>query len=88
MAVNTFDSHLNEVGTKLQELRNVIGDLEEILKRHGHNNYSALAIGDYAGRQVDKTQYDNALSSITNLVDIWLPGGHGTNIDQYLYEVP
>ncbi len=88
MAVNTFDSHLSEVGAKLQELRNVLGDLEEILKRHGHNNYSALVVGDFAGRQVDKAQYDDALSSITNLVNLWLPAGHGTNIDKYLYEIP
>lgn len=88
MAINTFDSHLSEVGARLQELRNVIGDLEEILNRHGHNNYNALSAGDYVDRQVDKAQYDAALSSITNLVDTWLPVGHGTNIDQYLYEVP
>ena len=88
MAVNTFDSHINEVGEKLQELRGIIGDLEEILNRHSHNNYSALVAGDYAGRQVDKVQYDAAMSSITNLINTWLTSGHGTNIDMYLYEVP
>jgi hypothetical protein len=88
LAVNSFDSHLSEIGGKLQELRNVIGDLDEILARHNHNGYNSLISTDFDGRQVDKTQYDNALSSIDNLINTWLVGGHGTNIDNYLYEVP
>jgi hypothetical protein len=88
MAVNTFDSHLSEVGARLQELRNTIDELEGLLLRHTHNGYSGLASGDFAGRAVTQLQYNNAITSIDNLLNTWLPAGHGTNIDQYLYEVP
>lgn len=88
MAVNDFDSHINEVGEQLQAFRNVIDELEGLLKRHNHNAYDTLVTGDFAGRAVDKTQYDNAFSSIDNLLNTWLTAGHGTNIDMYLFEVP
>ncbi len=88
MALNTFNSHLSEVGTKLQELQKVASDLEGLLNRHDHNNYSSLVTGDYTGRQVTKVQYDNALTTITNLIDTFMPAGNGTNIDQYLFEIP
>ena len=88
MAVNSFDSHLAEIGTQLQEFRKVASELELLLSRHTHNGYASLVTGSFAGRSVDKEQYDNALSSIDNLLNTWLAGGHGTNIDEYLYEVP
>ena len=86
MAVNTFDSHLSEIGDRLALLRKITGDLEELLSRHDHNGYASLVAGDFTGRAVTKAQYDNAMTSIDNLLDIWLPAGHGTNIDNYLYE--
>jgi hypothetical protein len=88
MAVNTFNSHLDEVGARLQDLRNTIDELEGLLKRHNHNAYDTLVAGDYAGRAVTKLQYDNALSSIDNLLNTWLTAGNGTNIDNYLFEIP
>lgn len=88
MAVNTFNSHISEVGAKLQEFRNVIDELEGLLKRHNHNGYSTLVTGDFAGRPVTKIQYDNAFSSIDDVLNTWLPAGNGTNIDTYLFEVP
>jgi hypothetical protein len=88
MSVKTFDSHLAEVGARLQELRESSSGLALLLERHNHNGYSTLDSVDFDGRQVTKGQYDAAMVSITNLIDTWLPGGHGTNIDTYLYETP
>ena len=88
MALNTFDSHLSEVGTSLKELQKVVSNLEGRLKRHTHNAYDTLATGDYAGRAVTKIEYDNAITTINNLINTFMPAGNGTNIDQYLYEVP
>jgi len=88
MAINTFNSHIEETGQKLQEFRKILTDLEGLYSRHTHNNYIALVSGDFDGRAVNKTQYDNAYSSINDLLNIWLAGGHGTNIDQFLFERP
>ena len=88
MALNTFSSHLSEVGASLQELMNVIDGLEGILNRHNHNNYGALSTDKFDSEVVTKAQYDAAMVSVTNLLETWLPGGHGTQIDNYLYEVP
>ncbi|MHC4621363.1 MAG: hypothetical protein ACYTEQ_26780 [Planctomycetota bacterium] len=88
MAMNTFESHLSEVGTQLESLRDVIKELELLLKRHDHNNYTAIIGSEFDTEAVTKAQYDAAISSIDNLIDTWLPSGHGTNIDEYLYEVP
>lgn len=88
MSINTFDGHISEIGTDLQRLREIIDSLDGKLKRHTHNAYSGLMAGDFAGRQVDKVQYDNAITSIDNLLNTWLAAGHGTNIDAYLYETP
>jgi hypothetical protein len=87
MAVNSFDSHLSELGSKMQQLLDVIEEIDGIMDRHAANGYSGLAAGDYAGRAVDKTQYDNATSSMVNLVDTWRPA-HRTNINLYLFEIP
>jgi hypothetical protein len=88
MAVNSFKSHISEVGDRLKELRQATKELSLLLERHNHNNYSGLIAGDFTGQEVTKAQYDAALTSIVNLIDTWLPAGHGTNIDNYLYEVP
>lgn len=86
MAVNSFDSHLSEVGAALQELNAAISRLDEILGRHDHNGYGLLVTANFDGRAVTKDEYDAAMSSIDNLIETWLPAGHGTNIDGYLYE--
>lgn len=88
MALNTFASHLSEVGASLQELRAAIKELDFRLSRHDHNNYTAVLETEFNTEAVTKAQYDAAMSSINNLIYTWLPAGHGTNIDEYLYEVP
>jgi len=88
MATNTFDSHLSEIGKQLAALRSTINDLQGLLKRHDHNDYTSLITADYTDRLVTKVQYDAALTSINDLINVWLASGHGTNIDGYLYEVP
>jgi len=88
MAVNTFNSHLDELGNRLLELRVIIDKLDGLLLRHNNNAYSSLVSGDYDGRLVTKLEYDNAMTSINALLNTWLPAGNGTNIDSYLYEVP
>lgn len=90
MAVNTFSSHISEVGERLAELRESTKELQLLLKRHDHNNYTAVISAEFDTEQVKvtKIQYDAAMSSIVNLIDVWLPAGHGSNIDNYLYEVP
>jgi hypothetical protein len=88
MATNDFDTHLQNVGIALEQFNEARSALEDILSIHNHNNYNALVSGVYTGRVVTKAQYDDALSSIVNLFDTWLPAGHGTNFDKYLYEIP
>lgn len=88
MALNTFASHLTEVGARLRELRASIKELDDLLSRHGHNNYTAIVESEFDTEQVTKDQYNAAMSSIENLTGTWLPAGHGTNIDSYLFEVP
>lgn len=88
MALNTFNTHLSDVGQRLQELQQVTSNIEALLNRHDHNDYGSLIASDFDGRLVTKTQYDNALVTISNLIDTFMPAGNGTNIDQYLYEVP
>lgn len=88
MALNTFASHLREVGVELKELRSAIRELDGLLNRHNHNNYTAIISSEFDIEPVTKAQYDAAMSSILNLIDTWLPAGHGTNIDSFLYETP
>ena len=88
MALSTFESHLSDVGVKLRELQNAVSDLEGLLNRHTHNGYSSLVTGDYDEEAVTKIEYDNAITTINNLINTFMPAGNGTNIDQYLYEVP
>jgi len=88
MAVNTFDSHISDLGGRLQELMTVIDKLEGLLKTHNFNDYISLDAADYTDRQVTKAQYDAAMVTVTDLLNTWLPAGHGTNIDGYLYEIP
>ena len=88
MAINDFDSHLTDVGNALDDLNETMARLDELLRRHNHNDYSTLITTDFDGRAVDKPTYDSALSSIDNLLNTWLTAGHGTNIDAYLHERP
>jgi hypothetical protein len=88
MAVNTFSSHISEVGTQLAALREATKELQFLLKRHDHNNYTAVLPAEFDTERVTKAQYDAAMSSVVNLIDTWLPAGHGSNIDKYLYETP
>ena len=88
MAINDFQRHITELGARLQEFRVVVGHLDELLSRHGHNGYNSLVDDDFTETLVSKAEYDAAMVSVSNLVETWLPAGHGTNIDGYLYEVP
>lgn len=88
MALNTFASHLGEVGLNLKALRSAIRELDGLLNRHVHNNYTSIISSEFDIEPVTKEQYDSAMASISNLIDTWLPAGHGTNIDSFLYETP
>lgn len=88
MAINDFDNHLQEVGNVLEDLLEARKNLESLLSRHFEKNYSALIAGDFANRAVTKTDYDAAFVSINDLLNVWFPAGHGTNINNYLNESP
>ena len=87
MSVNTFNTHLDELGQRMQELLKIIEEIDGIMDRHTANGYSTLDAGDYTGRAVTKAQYDAATGSMTDLVNTWRPV-HRTNINQYLFETP
>ena len=88
MAIQTFDNYLQELGGAAQELRDALIRLDGLLDRHNSAAFSTLVAGNFAGRTVTKVQYDALMVTVNDLLNVWYPAGHGTNIEAYMTEKP